>query len=59
MGATTYLMDSQALLFALTNARSLSTKARLLIAAQALVEGATLITADAAMQDFEPLSTVW
>ncbi|GAB3247349.1 type II toxin-antitoxin system VapC family toxin [Arthrobacter pigmenti] len=30
-----------------------------LIAAQAMIEGATLITADTAMQRFEPLSTVW
>lgn len=30
-----------------------------LIAAQALIEGATVITSDAAMQGFEPLSTLW
>ncbi|HET8795084.1 MAG TPA: type II toxin-antitoxin system VapC family toxin [Arthrobacter sp.] len=30
-----------------------------LIAAQALVEGATLITSDETMQRFEPLSTLW
>ncbi|MBM7780697.1 PIN domain-containing protein [Arthrobacter tumbae] len=30
-----------------------------LIAAQALIEGATVITSDAAMHDYEPLSTLW
>jgi PIN domain nuclease of toxin-antitoxin system len=30
-----------------------------LIAAQALIEGATVITSDAAMHEFEPLSTLW
>ena len=30
-----------------------------LSAAQALIEGATVITSDAAMQGFEPLSTLW
>lgn len=30
-----------------------------LITAQALIEGATVITSDAAMHDFEPLSTLW
>ncbi|WP_081416769.1 type II toxin-antitoxin system VapC family toxin [Arthrobacter castelli] len=30
-----------------------------LIAAQALIEGATLITADTTMQQFEPLNTLW
>lgn len=30
-----------------------------LIAAQSLIEGATLITADTVMQRFEPLNTLW
>lgn len=30
-----------------------------LIAAQALIEGTTLITSDSAMRDFEPLNTLW
>ena len=132
MGATPYLIDSQALLYAMVSPRSLSNKARKiissmdetlyasaatayelsykfrkgklpgldkvfvgyehhvrriapltisitsehaltaaslewhhgdpfdrLIAAQALIEGATVITSDAAMQNFEPLSTLW
>lgn len=132
MGNTNYLIDSQALLFALVNPRALSTKARRiisnmdenlfasaatayelaykfqrgklpgfervfvgyehhvrrvapstinittehaltaadlewdhgdpfdrLIAAQALIEGATLITADTEMHKYEPLNTLW
>ncbi|NJC23492.1 PIN domain nuclease of toxin-antitoxin system [Arthrobacter pigmenti] len=132
MGTTTYLIDSQALLLAMTSPRSLSSKARKiissmdetllasaatayelaykyrkgklpgldrvfigyehhvrrvapltvpittehaltaaslvwnhadpfdrLIAAQAMVEGATIITSDNAMHEFEALSTVW
>ncbi|WP_028280362.1 type II toxin-antitoxin system VapC family toxin [Arthrobacter sp. H5] len=132
MGTTPYLIDSQALLFAMVNPRSLSPKAKRiissmdetlyasaasayelaykfqrgklpgldkvfvgyehhvrrvapltvsvtaehaltaasldwdnadpfdrLIAAQALIEGATVITSDQAMRDYEPLSTLW
>ncbi|WP_299167318.1 type II toxin-antitoxin system VapC family toxin [uncultured Arthrobacter sp.] len=132
MGTTSYLIDSQALLYAMVSPRSLSTKARKiissmdetlyasaatayelaykfrkgklpglekvfvgyehhvrrvapltvsitsehaltaasldwqhadpfdrLIAAQALIEGATVITSDTAMHDYEPLSTLW